>query len=214
MAEITKVQPHEIEKESFAIITRELGQHQLPQAQLPVIKRVIHTTADFDYAQNLYFSSDVVEESIEFLKMGVPIVTDTRMAFSGVNKGAAARLGCTVHCYMDDETVARAAKQQGTTRALAAVDTAARLHPGGCVWLVGNAPTALLRICQLADAGVIHPLLVVGVPVGFVNVVESKQRLIETGMPCIVAKGRKGGSNVAAAICNALMYEALGEHRQ
>lgn len=197
--------PHEIESESFAIITRELGGRTFPPEQEPVIKRVIHTSADFEYADSLYFSPNVVEQARAAIATGAAIITDTQMARSGINKRAAAQYGSEVVCFMDDEEVARTAKEQGTTRAVASVNRAAALWPNG-IFVVGNAPTALLRICELAEQGVLAPRLVVGVPVGFVNVVESKQRLINAGLPCIVAQGRKGGSNVAAAICNALLY--------
>ena len=201
--------PHEIEGESFAILTRELGGRTFSPEEEPVIKRVIHTTADFDYADNLYFSPGAVELARAALAAGATIITDTQMARSGINKKAVALHGGQVLCFMDDEEVARTAKEGGTTRAVASVNRAAALWPDG-IFVVGNAPTALLRICELAERGELAPRLVVGVPVGFVNVVESKERLIQSGLPCIVARGRKGGSNVAAAICNALLY-TLGD---
>ena len=205
--------PHEIEAESFAIITRELGERELDPVLAPVIKRVIHTTADFEYLDNLYFSPGAVEKGMAALQAGLPIITDTNMALSGINKKAAGVLGCEVHCLMADPKVAETAQKNGTTRAVAAADTGAELWPEG-IYVVGNAPTALLRICKLIEEKKIRPALVVGVPVGFVNVVESKEEIIATGTPCIVARGRKGGSNVAAAICNALLYEATGDHRK
>ena len=197
--------PHEIERESFAILTKELGEKTFSPELEPIIKRVIHTTADFEYADNLYFSEGAVAGAKAALAAGAAVITDTNMAHAGINKRTAQGYGCQVMCFMSDEDVARTAKEQGTTRAVAAVNHAARHWPDG-IFVVGNAPTALLRICELAERGELAPRLVVGVPVGFVNVVESKERLIQSGLPCIVARGRKGGSNVAAAICNALLY--------
>lgn len=197
--------PGEIERESFAIISRELGERSFPPEMEPVIKRVIHTTADFEYADNLYFSEDIISHAHKAFLDGATVITDTQMAFSGINKKKAGELGCSVMCFMNDEETAQLAAENGTTRAVASVNRAAALWPDG-IYVVGNAPTALLRICELAEAQILRPRLVVGVPVGFVNVVESKERLINSGLPCIVARGRKGGSNVAAAICNALLY--------
>ena len=197
--------PNDIEKESFARIALELGDRHFPLEQEPIIKRVIHTTADFEYADTLHFSQDVVAQAHCALGGGSTIVTDTQMAYSGINKKAAAGCNCQVVCYMSDEEVANSAKENGTTRAVAAVNKAATLWQDG-IFVVGNAPTALLRICELVEQQVLQPRLVIGVPVGFVNVVESKERLMQSSIPCIVTKGRKGGSNVAAAICNALFY--------
>ena len=205
--ELERVLPNEIEKRSMEIITSELP-HPIDEKVADVVRRVIHTTADFDYADNLYFSTDVCEKTVELLKQGgVTIVTDTNMAFSGVNKAACKKLGVEVRCFMADEDVAAAAKANGTTRATASMDKAAALD-GPVIFAIGNAPTALVRICELMDEGKLHPALIIGVPVGFVNVVQSKEWVIERNAPCIVARGRKGGSNVAAAICNALLYRA------
>ncbi len=207
---IQNLPPMEIEKESFRIITRELGDRVLDPEQAPIIKRVIHTTADFEYADTLYFSPNVVELAKEAIRGGASIVTDTQMAWSGINKRTAARFGCEVKCFMSDEDVALEAKAQGVTRARVAVDKAARLG-GNLIFVVGNAPTALIRMRELIDGG-FRPKLIVGVPVGFVNVVASKELIMETDVPCIVARGRKGGSNVAACIINALLYQ-LDEKR-
>ena len=201
---IQKIAPAEIEKESFAIITRELGDRVLDPLQAPIIKRVIHTTADFEYADSLYFSPDVVRQAQAALRDGARIVTDTQMAFSGINKRAAARFGCQVQCFMSDPEVAAEAKKLGITRASVSMSHAAQLGDN-TIFAVGNAPTALIRLRELIDEG-LRPRLVIGVPVGFVNVVVSKELIIESGVPCIVARGRKGGSNVAACIVNALMY--------
>ena len=204
--------PADIERTSLAIITEELNQMGLifPEDTAPVVKRVIHTTADFDYARNLHFTPGAVAAGIAALRSGTPIVTDTTMALAGISKPGLAKLGTTALCYVADPEVAAAAKQQGTTRAVAAVHKAAAAYPGA-ILAVGNAPTALLAIAEEIENG-LRPALVIGVPVGFVNVVESKERLFaicgQYGVPAIVAMGRKGGSNVAAAICNALLYQA------
>ena len=201
---IEYVLPADIEKRSFEIIGSELGDIDIPEKIKPVVFRVIHTTADFDYLENLYFSENVIDKALSVLENGAVIVTDTNMARSGVNKAALARHGCECICFMET------AKKLGTTRAAASVDKAALLDKP-VIYAVGNAPTALLRLCEHIEKGDFVPELVIGVPVGFVNVVQSKEMLIESGIPCIVARGRKGGSNVAAAVCNALLYMADGK---
>lgn len=203
--------PQEIERHSFEIISRELGAVQLPAGQRAVLQRVIHTTADFDYVQNLYFSQDAVQKGLEALRCGADIVTDTRMAAAGINKKVLAKLGGRVHCFIADADVAAAAQEHGLTRAAVSMEKACRLSPAAPLLIaVGNAPTALLRLEELIQAGRIKPRLIIGVPVGFVNVIESKETIKSAGYPCIIATGRKGGSTVAAAICNALLYEAAG----
>lgn len=199
------VQPADIEKRSFEIIESELGGIELPAEKKPIILRVIHTTADFDYLDNLYFSGGAVTAALEALKKGAVIVTDTNMARSGINKAALARHGCSCECFMADPDVAEAAKLGGITRAAASVDKAAALGKP-VIYAVGNAPTALVRLCEHIERGSFVPEFVIGAPVGFVNVVQSKEMLTASGVPCIVALGRKGGSSVAAAICNALLY--------
>ena len=204
--------PADIERTSISIITRELDELGLtpPPETAAVVKRVIHTTADFDYAKNLRFTPGAVQAVVRALQRGAVIVTDTNMALAGISRPGLAKLGCEAVCYMADPAVAEAAKQAGTTRAVAAMHRAAREHPGA-ILAVGNAPTALLTIAEEIEAG-LRPALVIGVPVGFVNVVESKETLFaiceQHGVPAIAAMGRKGGSNVAAAICNALVYSA------
>ena len=198
--------PMDIEKRSFEIITRELGNTEIPPEQASVTKRVIHTTADFDYAKNLYFSPAAVEKAKAALLAGADIVTDTNMARSGINKMLLARFGGEVHCFMSDEDVAATAKARGITRAAVSMEKACMLDKP-LIFAIGNAPTALLRLDELIKEGRIAPRLIIGVPVGFVNVVESKDIIKAAGVPCIIADGRKGGSNVAAAICNALLYE-------
>ena len=204
--------PADIERTSISMITRELDELGLtpPPETAAVVKRVIHTTADFDYAKNLRFTPGAVQAAVRALQRGAVIVTDTNMALAGISRPGLAKLGCEAVCYMADPAVAEAAKQAGTTRAVAAMHRAAREHPGA-ILAVGNAPTALLTIAEEIEAG-LRPALVIGVPVGFVNVVESKETLFaiceQHGVPAIAAMGRKGGSNVAAAICNALVYSA------
>lgn len=197
--------PDEIERRSMEIIESELSV-LIPPENKAVVKRVIHCTADFEYAQNLVFSEGAVEKALRTLKGGCTIVTDTQMAKSGINKTVAGKLGCEVLCFMSDPDVAEIAKKRGCTRAVASMEKASRLG-GPLVFAIGNAPTALLRIREMMDEGTLRPELVIGVPVGFVNVVESKEAIMETNVHYIVAKGRKGGSNVAAAIVNALMYQ-------
>lgn len=204
------MKPQDIEKRSFEIITAELGERTFPDGIAQVVKRVIHTTADFDYADNLVFSPDVIEKAKAALLSGATVVTDTNMALSGISKPALARLGGSALCYMADPEVARTAAETGTTRAVASMHRAAQEHPGA-ILAVGNAPTALLAIVEEIEAG-LRPALVIAVPVGFVNVVESKEALFAAcaahGVPAIAAMGRKGGSTVAAAVCNALVYSA------
>ena len=201
---IQNLPPMEIEKESFRIITEELGDRTLDPEQAPILKRVIHTTADFDYADNLYFSPNAVALAKEAIRGGATVVTDTQMALSGINKKTLARFGGEVKCFMSDEDVAAAARAQGVTRARISMDKGAALGEN-VIFAVGNAPTALIRLRQLIDGGY-RPKLIIGVPVGFVNVVPSKELIIASPVPCIVARGRKGGSNVAASIVNALLY--------
>lgn len=203
--ELEKVKPMDIEARSFEIITEELGDTKLIPGTEPIVKRCIHTSADFDYAQNLCFSEAVVEKALEAIRNGACIVTDTQMAKAGINKKALARYGGEVYCFMSDEDVAENAKKSGTTRAVASMDKAAELEKP-LIFAIGNAPTALVRLYELIEDGRLKPALIIGVPVGFVNVVQSKELIMQAGVPYIVARGRKGGSNIAACICNALLY--------
>ena len=207
---LQEVLPHEIEKRSFEIITEELKARGLQDKILPenelVVKRVIHTTADFDYVDNLYISEGAVAAGIEALRRGACIVTDTQMARSGINKTRLKQYGGEACCFMSDEDVAQKAKAQGTTRATASMEKAAELSVP-LIFAIGNAPTALVKLYELIKEQKLRPELIIGVPVGFVNVVEAKELILQTGVPCIVARGRKGGSNVAAAICNAMLYQ-------
>ena len=203
--ELENVKPRDIESRSFAIITEELGDKQLIPGTELIVKRCIHTSADFDYADNLAFSEDVVNKAIEAIKNGACIVTDTQMAKSGINKKALARYGGEVYCFMSDKDVAKEAKEKGSTRATVCMDKAAAMDKP-LIFAIGNAPTALVRLYELITEGKLKPELIIGVPVGFVNVVQSKELIMETDAPYIVAKGRKGGSNIAACIVNALLY--------
>ena len=200
------VKPMEIEARSFEIITELLGENQPDPETAPVVKRVIHTTADFEYRENLVFSEHAVRQGIEALRQGCHIVTDTHMAMAGINKTVLGRLGGEVHCFMSDPDVAEEAKRRGITRAAVSMERAAALGKP-CILAIGNAPTALIALKELMDAGKVRPALIIGVPVGFVNVVESKEQILGCDVPYIVARGRKGGSNVAAAICNAMLYQ-------
>ena len=204
---LEQIKPMDIEARSFAIITELLGDRQLDPENELVIKRAIHTSADFDYADNLVFSAHAVQVGIDALKNGCDIVTDTQMAKAGINKTILASLGGEVHCFMADPDVAEEAKSRGVTRALVSMEKAAKLEKP-CIFAIGNAPTALISIEHLMEEGKLSPALIVGVPVGFVNVVESKELIIKQNLaPYIIARGRKGGSNIAAAICNAMLYQ-------
>lgn len=187
------------------MIEEELGSRYIPERVKPIVKRVIHATADFDYADNLRFSENAVEKGLSALSAGSLIVTDTNMALAGINKPALKYLGCEAVCFMADKDVAEQAKNKGATRAAVSVDKAAQLGRP-IIFACGNAPTALIRLCELMNEGFFCPELIIAVPVGFVNVVQSKEMIAASGAEYIAAMGRKGGSSVAAAICNALMY--------
>ena len=210
--EIQIIRPQEIEARSMAIIQEELERlGELPPAdRLPVIKRVIHTTADFDYRENLWFSDGAVQAGIQALRDGAWVVTDTNMARAGVNRSALERLGGRALCFMAQEEIAQAAKERGETRAALSMEAAAALDAGGAplILAVGNAPTALIRAVELMGEGKLSPALLVAAPLGFVNVLESKGMAETAPCPRIIARGRKGGSTVAAAILNALLYQA------
>ena len=200
--------PEQIEQRSFEILDGELKKRGivLPKEQEMITKRVIHTTADFEYTDTLTFSEGAVGMARELLKKGADIVTDTNMALSGINKRSLAGLGGEVHCYMADETVAKLARERGTTRAAVSMEIAAKIQKP-VIFAVGNAPTALIQIYEMMQGSDWRPAFVIGVPVGFVNVEAAKELILQTDVPFIINRGRKGGSNVAAAICNALIYE-------
>ena len=203
MAEIFK--PHEIERKSMEIITSELGDRTWPEPTFSVVRRCIHTSADFDYADNLRFSDGAVELGVKLMRSGVNIVTDTMMAFSGINKNRLESFGGKAHCFIKDQDVIDEAKERGCTRATVSMEKAMELD-GPIIFAIGNAPTALMRICELVKEGRLKPALIIGAPVGFVNVVESKEMAMDLDVPFIVPAGRKGGSNIAATICNAMLY--------
>lgn len=208
--EIENIKPEDIEKRSFEIITQVLKGRWIDADNEPVIKRVIHTTADFDYADSLKFSEGAVRKGIEALRNGCDIVTDTQMAKAGINKKVLAQLGGEVHCFMSDDDVAEEAKSREVTRAMVSMERAVQLMEETgkqCIFAIGNAPTALIALHDMIKEGRVKPALVIGAPVGFVNVVASKRMIMDSDVPYIVAGWRKGGSNVAAAICNALLYQ-------
>ena len=203
--------PKDIESRSFEIIGQELKERgiSIDEDKAFIIKRAIHTTADFDYADTLCFSENAVEKARELIRSGADIVTDTNMALSGINKGTLARFGGLVHCFMADEKVAAEAKGRGLTRASVSMEYASRIEKP-VIFAIGNAPTALISLREMYDNNIFKPAFVIGVPVGFVNVEAAKEMIMETDIPYIVNRGRKGGSNVAAAICNALIYDVAG----
>lgn len=203
--ELEHVEPADIERRSFEIISAELGDRAFDPLEEPVIKRCIHTSADFEYADSLVFSEGAVERGLEALRDGADIVTDTQMAKAGINRKRLAAFGGEVYNFISDEDVAEEAARRGCTRSAVCMEKAAGLG-GKLIFAIGNAPTALIRICELIREGKLHPELVIGVPVGFVNVVQSKELLLQTEVPSIAARGRKGGSNIAACIVNALLY--------
>lgn len=212
---VEQLLPAQIEQRSFAIIEKELEEQNivLPPAQAMITKRVIHTSADFDYAHTMTYSKDAADIARKLLLGGADIVTDTNMALSGINKRALNALGISAHCFMADADVAEEAGKRGLTRAAVSMEKAARAGAmcGGAkkplIFAVGNAPTALIRLYEMWKEGSFCPAFIIGVPVGFVNVEAAKELVMQMDVPYIVNRGRKGGSNVAAAICNALLYE-------
>ncbi len=212
MERLEHVLPMEIEKRSFEIISEELHAMgiSIPDEQEMITKRVIHTSADFEYAKTMRYSKNAVKRAKELIRSGADIVTDTTMGKSGINKKALALFGGKVHCFIGDEDVAEQAGEQGKTRSAISMEKASRLEKP-VIFAIGNAPTALIRIYELMQETDWRPAFVIGVPVGFVNVEAAKELILETDIPHIVNEGRKGGSNVAAAICNALIYEVKKE---
>ena len=212
MKDIEFIKPKDIETRSFEIIAKELGQRgiELPEDQDMVTRRVIHTSADFDYAETMKYSRDAVRVAKDMLKNGADIVTDTNMALSGINKKTLAQFGGSAHCFMADEDVAKEAVNRGITRAAVSMERAVNIKKD-VIFAIGNAPTALIKLFEMMEAGIFTPKFIIGVPVGFVNVEASKELFLNSDVPFIINKGRKGGSNVAAAICNALLYELRRE---
>ncbi len=199
------VKPEEIEKRSMQIITSELNGRTWPEPQFSIVKRCIHTSADFDYADNLIFSEDAANIGVQAIRNGADIVTDTKMAAAGINKKKLDLFGGKVHCFINDD-IAKA-RERGCTRATVCIERGVEIaKEKPVIFAIGNAPTALVRLTELINTGEVKPALVIGTPVGFVNVVESKEMIMECDVPFIVSKGRKGGSNIAATICNSMIY--------
>lgn len=213
MENIEYVRPQDIEKRSFAIISQELEEKGivLPKEQELVTKRAIHTSADFDYAKTMTYSYHAVEIAKKLIQNGADIVTDTNMALAGVNKKELAKYGGEAHCFMAEEEVAKIAKERGVTRAAVSMEKAAQIEKP-VVFAIGNAPTALIELYEMIQSGKYRPAFIIGVPVGFVNVEAAKDLILKTDVPYIINRGRKGGSNIAAAICNALLYELRDEN--
>lgn len=213
MENIEYVRPQDIEKRSFAIISKELEEKGivLPKEQELVTKRAIHTSADFDYAKTMTYSDHAVEIARKLIQNGADIVTDTNMALAGVNKKELAKYGGEAHCFMAEEEVAKIAKERGVTRAAVSMEKAAQIEKP-VIFAIGNAPTALIELYEMIQSGKYRPAFIIGVPVGFVNVEAAKDLILKTDVPYIINRGRKGGSNIAAAICNALLYELRDEN--
>ena len=213
MKNIEYVRPQDIEKRSFAIISKELEEKGivLPKEQELVTKRVIHTSADFDYAKTMTYSAHAVGIAKKLIQNGADIVTDTNMALAGVNKKELAKYGGEAHCFMAEEEVAKIAKDRGVTRAAVSMEKAAQIEKP-VIFAIGNAPTALIELYEMIQSGKYRPAFIIGVPVGFVNVEAAKDLILKTDVPYIINRGRKGGSNIAAAICNALLYELRDEN--
>lgn len=206
--ELEQILPQDIEKRSFEIITEELEARniKLDEDKAFLIKRAIHTTADFEYASSLVFSEDAISKMSELIKSGAHIVTDTNMGLAGINKSELKKYGGEVHCFMADEDVAIEAKERGVTRAVVSMERAAGLKEN-VIFAIGNAPTALINLREMYDKNIYIPNFIIGVPVGFVNVEYAKELIMDTDIPYIINRGRKGGSNLAAAICNAVLYK-------
>ena len=213
MENIEYVRPQDIEKRSFAIISKELEEKGivLPKEQELVTKRAIHTSADFDYAKTMTYSAHAVGIAKKLIQNGADIVTDTNMALAGVNKKELEKYGGEAHCFMAEEEVAKIAKERGVTRAAVSMEKAAQIEKP-VIFTIGNAPTALIELYEMIQSGKYRPAFIIGVPVGFVNVEAAKDLILKTDVPYIINRGRKGGSNVAAAICNALLYELRDEN--
>ena len=207
-SKIEYLPPEEIEKRSFEIITEELLMRNIsiPKEEELITKRVIHTSADFDYAETLCYSKGAVEILKKLIKNGADIVTDTNMALAGINKKALTKFGGEAHCFMADEDTRLLAKQRNVTRAAVSMEKAAAIEKP-VVFAIGNAPTALIKLYEMMEKLDWKPAFIIGVPVGFVNVEAAKELILKTNIPYIINRGRKGGSNIAAAICNAVLYQ-------
>lgn len=206
--EIKHILPSDIEKESFRIIKEELSEmgKVIPENLMPTVVRVIHTTADFEYADTMTFSENAIDIAKAAIREGAHIVTDTNMALSGISRKTLEKYGGQVHCFMSDEDVAREAKERQVTRAYVSMERACKID-APLIFAIGNAPTALISLHELMKENPANkPRLIIGVPVGFVNVVEAKELIMDSDVPYIINRGRKGGSGVAAAICNSILY--------
>lgn len=201
------IEPKDIENESFRIITKTLKENgiNLVEPEASVIKRVIHTTADFSFAETMFISENAINKAREIIRNGATIVTDTNMTLAGINKSRLEKYGCAVKCFMSDEDVAKEAKERNVTRAFVSMEKAAKLS-GKVIYSIGNAPTALISLKEMIDKNIARPDFIIGVPVGFVNVEYSKELFRDSDIDRIINFGRKGGSNVAAAIINAIVY--------
>jgi precorrin-8X/cobalt-precorrin-8 methylmutase len=197
------MKPDEIEELSFKVIDDEAGRHNFSPDQWSIVRRMIHTSADFEYMESIRFHKDAIARGLEAIRNGENIVTDTNMARVGIRKSDLERFGTEVKCFMTDSEVCRIASKTGTTKAKAAVDAAIPDMENG-IYVIGNAPTALLRLIELVKEKKAKPALIIGLPVGFVNAADSKANLIEMDYPYISNIGRKGGSNIAASVVNAL----------
>lgn len=200
--------PMQIEDKSMDIISKGMMSHSFNEQELQVVKRAIHTTGDFDYQSIVSIKEGAIQAGIEAIRNGCRIVTDTNMAFSGINKRVLERAGCKIDCFISQPRIFELAKENAVTRSMAAMDYAA--SEGVDIFVIGNAPTALYRIGELIGDNKVAPKLIVGVPVGFVGAAESKEYIREFDIPSITTIGTKGGSNVAAAIMNAIIYMAVG----
>ena len=207
-----RMKPEQIEIESFRIIDAEVGEHDWSEAEWPIVRRAIHTSADFEYARMMVFSENAVDRAISALASGAGIVTDTNMALSGISKPRLATFDCSVSCHVADPDVADEARREGVTRSIVAMRKGAA-NPANRIFVIGNAPTALFELLRLMESGAVDPALIIGLPVGFVGAEESKNALasVSRDIPFITNIGRKGGSNVAAAVVNALAILATGK---
>jgi precorrin-8X/cobalt-precorrin-8 methylmutase len=199
------MKPEEIEAESFRIIDEEAGSHGWGEAEWQIVRRSIHTSADFEYVRSMVMSEGVVAKAVAAIRSGAGIVTDTNMALAGISKSRLVTFGCEATCHVADSDVGALARREGVTRSVLAMRKAVR-NTNNRIFVIGNAPTALYELLRLVEEGLMSPELIIGLPVGFVGAEESKNALAATGgkIPFITNVGRKGGSNVAAAVVNAL----------
>ena len=203
------MKPEDIEAESFRIIDHEAGEHDWQEAEWQVVRRVVHTSADFEYIRTMVFSDGAIDQTVAAIRNGAGIVTDTNMALSGISQARLIPFGCSVSCHVADSDVGALAKREGITRSVTAMRKSVN-NTNNQIFVIGNAPTALFELLRLIQAGQVRPKLIIGLPVGFVGAEESKNALAATQhtVPFITNMGRKGGSSVAAAVLNALVILA------